>query len=89
MKREILKLKKMTAKYIVLDNKRPAKYPIHTVNPSLKKNEYNNLDEALEYTDRWLGKYSPGIKDLENFAINMPFEYNDSGDVIEIKEKNW
>lgn len=65
----------------VLDNGIPAKYPDYNVDPSWANNRFETYEEAMEYTNEWLG-----YPDLSAWLqVNTPFDYNGFGDTIEIR----
>ena len=77
-------------KYAVYDNDKPAKYPECGVHPSWANNSFDTLKAAIEYADKWLGCYSPGVEILMSQAVNQKYEYNGFGDYrdyIEIKNE--
>ena len=63
-------------KYQVLDGNKKAMYPDCKVDKSWDNCEFNTRDEAIEYIDKWLGVYSPGIEALRNaFGYSDRYEY--------------
>lgn len=74
-------------KYAVYDDDRPAKFPECKVHPSWKNNVFDTLDEAAEYTHKWLDMYSPGIETLKEVALNKSWDYSGYGSFIEITEE--
>ena len=72
-------------KFEVFDGGRAAKYPDCNVDPSWNSNVFDLLTDAIKYADNWLGPMSPGIKVLSEKAVNIPYDYDGYGDIIEIK----
>lgn len=66
-------------KYQVFDNGKPAELPELCWNVS----RFDTFEEAKEYTELWLGEFSPIAS---NIQLNSPLAYNSFGDTIEIRE---
>lgn len=71
--------------FVVLDNDMYADERVHT---KLKGKgwascEFDTIEKAIEYANKWLGKYGP----LPNhWPLNRKWSYSGAGDTIEIKE---
>jgi len=68
----------------------PAKHPFCKVDPSWKQNEYDSLEWAAVYADKWLGAHSPGIyflvKEFQSKG-EVCYDYNGYGDLLLIKKE--
>ena len=63
-------------KYLVLDGNKKAMYPDCKVDKSWNNCIFDTKDEAIEYINKWLGIYSPGIEELKKaFSDSDGYEY--------------
>lgn len=69
--------------FVVYDNNKPARYPFYKVDPEWGCCEFNLLDKAVEYANRWLDRYGPLPID---YKVGDAYEYSPYGDTIVIKE---
>lgn len=78
-------LDQQLAKFVVYDNDVLAQYPDCEVHPSWKKCSFDNLPDAVNYADMWLGHLSPGKEFLVLNIVDKPYDYNDYHNTIEIR----
>lgn len=86
MRGSLLTDKEFNMIYQVLEQGKPAKFPNCNVHSSWNNNEFVSLDEAIDYTIKWLGDYYP-LKG-RNFPLNtkVVFAGTEDGDYyMEIK----
>jgi phosphorylcholine metabolism protein LicD len=65
--------------FIVLENKRPACYPIGKYE-CWKHCAFHTLQEAIVYANDWLGEYAPSC-DIYQWELDKPFKYSEGSDV--------
>ena len=71
----------MKTVYVVYFEGKPAKFSQY------ETNEFDTVQEAVEYLDEYLDDTSPGAKYLEENAVGKVCDYSGFGDVVEIRKE--
>lgn len=80
--KELNEKERKRVRFIVLENNRPACYPLSTEGWD-KYPEYDSFDAALQYAMNWLGSMAPRP---ETIKLGKAYDYNGYGDKILIAE---